>query len=175
MRSGRIGWLVVAGALAGLCGCAAGGRGMAAEDAAAIVEEMPVDYHVSGKYCGRTEPLRLVVRDRAHMALVPIGDVPVDFDRQMVLFVTTGRVFSESYGIRIDRVWRQGRQIRVGITQIHPSAGETALPQPCSPYYLAVVPKSDLNVEGFVTQIAPPRLENATPRLGSWLQGATSR
>ncbi len=57
------------------------------------------------------------------MAFVPVGDVPVDFDKQMVLFVTMGQVYSDAYGIRIDRVWQHDHQLKVGITISAAGAG----------------------------------------------------
>jgi len=125
------------------------------------IREFAIKYTKEGKYCGAKTPLRLVVRDAAHMALVPVGDVPVNFETDMVLFVTLGQVYSDSYGIRIERVWQQGQVLKVGIAVAHPEPGEMGVPQPCSPYYLAVVPKSDLNVEGFVTEVALPNLEGS--------------
>ena len=134
-------------------------------DPAPIIEEYPILYQKAGKYCGAKQEMRLVVRDQAHMAFVPVGDVPVDFSSQMVLFVTTGQVYAESYDIQIDRVWRQDQLVRVGVTKTYPQAGETGYPHPCSPYYLVVVPKSDMNVEGFATEITPPKLGGEAPIL----------
>ena len=131
------------------------GAGLFRGDPAPIIEEYPILYQKAGKYCGAKQEMRLVVRDQAHMAFVPVGDVPVDFSSQMVLFVTTGQVYAESYDIQIDRVWRQDQLVRVGVTKTYPQAGETGYPHPCSPYYLVVVPKSDMNVEGFATEITP--------------------
>jgi hypothetical protein len=140
-------------------GCAEQGRGLFTGPIP-IIEEFPVYYNKTGKYCGAKGPLRLVVRDQGHMAFVPVSDVPVDFDREMVLFVTMGQVYSDAYDIRIDRVWRQNQIVKVAITVTHPEPGEMGAPQPCSPYHLVVVPKSSLNVDGFVTEITPPSLEH---------------
>lgn len=140
-------------------GCVEGKGLWQAKDPIPYIQEFPVHYSKPGKYCGAKHPLRLVVRDQGHMAFVPVSDIPVDFDKEMVLFVTMGQVYSDAYDIRIDRIWQQNQIVKVGITVTHPEPGEMGAPQPCSPYYLAVVPKSDLNVEGFVTEITPPSLE----------------
>ncbi len=166
MRTPGIGWVAVVLALAtvgGLAGCQMQGATMFGGDPAPEIEEYSILYQKGGKYCGAKHEMRLVVRDQAHMAFVPVGDVPVDFSRQMVLFVTLGQVYSESYDVQIDRVWRQNREVRVGITKTYPPSGEMNYPHPSSPYYLVVVPKSDLNVEGFATEAAPPKITGETP------------
>jgi hypothetical protein len=164
-RIAGIGWqaavlsLTLVGALAG---CGEQGGSLFHGEPPPVIEEYPVLYQKAGKYCGAKQEMRLVVRDQAHMAFVPVSDVSVDFNSQMVLFVTTGQVYAESYDIQIDRVWRQNRQIRVGISKTYPQAGEMDYPHPCSPYHLVVVPKSDLTVEGFVTEVAPPKITGET-------------
>lgn len=147
--------LVILGPVAG---CANQGQGFFRGDPPPDIEEYAILYQKAGKYCGAKQEMRLVVRDQAHMAFVPVGDVPVDFNTQMVLFVTLGQVYSESYDIQIDRVWRQDRLVRVGITKTYPQSGEMGYPHPTSPYYLVVVPKNDLNVEGFATEGVAPKM-----------------
>jgi hypothetical protein len=162
---GHLGAALVVAALGGTPGCVEHGAALFGGEPAPIIEEYPILYQKAGKYCGAKQEMRLVVRDQAHMAFVPVGDVPVDFNNQMVLFVTTGQVYSESYDIQIDRVWRQDRLVRVGITKTYPQAGEMSFPHPCSPYHLVVVPKTDLNVEGFVTEVTPPKMQGETSTL----------
>lgn len=116
-------------------------------------EDWPILAQRRGIYCGLRNRLRVVIRDEAHMAMLPVPTMPVDFDSQMVLFVTLGQVFSDRYGVRIERLWREGRLIKVAMEEIYPAAGEAGPPRPCSPYHLVVVPRSDLNVEGFATEI----------------------
>jgi len=89
------------------------------------------------------------------MVLLPIADVPVDFDRQMVLFVTSGLVPSSGYGVRIERVWQQGNVVKVSLRYLYPGQRVSQPFEPCTPYHLVVVPKSDLNVEGFVVEPPP--------------------
>jgi len=122
-------------------------------------EDLPILFQQRGTYCGVRDRLRVVVRDEAHMAMLPVP--PVDFSRQMVLFVTLGRVFSDRYGVRIERVWREGRVIRGAIEETYPPPGEAGPLRPCSPYHLVVVPRSELNVEGFATEIPARALEAA--------------
>ena len=136
-----------------VCGCAwQEGPGASSGQGDLIVEQMPILYQRGGTYCSMRSRARVVVRNKTQMALVPVADVPVDFGEQMVLFVTLGRVYSDRFAVRIERVWRQGRLIRVALTETYPAPGEAGPPQPCSPYYLVVVPRSDLNVEGFETE-----------------------
>jgi hypothetical protein len=120
-----------------------------AYDAYVEVEDFPVLWETAGSYCNRTIPLRLVARNRAEMALCPVGDVPVDFDEQMVLAVTTGRVMSDRYGIRIGRVYRQGSIIKVDVETFRPTPTTQLSVQAASPFHVIVIPRSDLNVEGF--------------------------
>lgn len=145
-----------------LSGCAERGQGLFRGDPAPQIEEYPVLYQKAGKYCGAKREMHLVVRDQAHMSFVPVSDVPVDFNSQMVLFVTLGEVYSQAYDVRIDRVWRQDRLIRVGITRSYPPVGEMGYPHASSPYSLVVVPRSDLNVEGFSAEVALPKMEGAS-------------
>lgn len=158
VRSGCLTVGLLLATMGGVAGCQGEGNNIFRGDPAPEIEEYPILYKKAGKYCGAKQEMRLVVRDQAHMAFVPVGDVPVDFSQQMVLFVTLGQVYSDSYDVQIDRVWRQNREIRVGITKTYPPAGEMGYPHPSSPYCLVVVPKSDLNVEGFSTDIVPPTL-----------------
>ncbi len=160
--TGCLGAALVMAALTGTPGCVEHGPSLFGSEPAPVIEEYPILYQKAGKYCGAKQEMRLVVRDQAHMAFVPVGDVPVDFNNQMVLFVTTGQVYSESYDIQIDRVWRQDRLVRVGITKTYPQVGDMGYPHPCSPYHLVVVSKSDLNVEGFVAEVTPPKVQGET-------------
>lgn len=94
--------------------------------------------------------MQLVVRDQATLAQVPLVDVPVDFPKEMLLIVTLGRVTSNQYAVNIDRVWREGHQLRVSSTVTTPPPGSPLVL--ASPYCIAVVPRCDLNVAGFSPQ-----------------------
>jgi hypothetical protein len=116
--------------------------------------ELPILWQQAGSDCQVRVPLRLVARDAGTLAQVPLADVPVDFQSQMVLIATLGVVPTEGYGIRISRVWCERGRVRVDVRVQYPPAAEgpRAL-RPCSPYHIVVVPLSDRNVEGFATRL----------------------
>lgn len=146
---------LVAGSMAALNGCS-----WSQPPQQEIVEELPILWEKSGSYCNRTAPLRLVARNQAEMALCPISDVPVDFDRQMVLAATMGQVLSDGYAIRIERVYREGPFIKVDVRIYRPPpVTQPGDLRPACPYHVVVVPRSDLNVENF-----SPDPHRATPR-----------
>ena len=91
--------------------------------------------------------MQLIIHDEATLARVPIEEIPVDFDTEMLLIVTLGQVLSDQYHIEIDRVHRQGSKLHVETRLTRPAPG--APPVIATPYCLAVIPRSDLNVEGF--------------------------
>lgn len=110
-------------------------------------EELPILHQVFGKHSHETRAMQLAIRSPQALALVPLRDVPVDFQREMVLIVTLGRIPSDQYAVRIDRVWREGHKLRVATT--------VQTPQPnapismASPYCIAVIPRCDLDVADF--------------------------
>lgn len=150
LRSGPVAAvLLVAGTVLWAAGCTTTGQaGTMPDDRPS--EELPILWEKTGAYSRLTRPVRLVVRDRASLARVPLTEVPVDFDSQMILIAGLGRTPSSDMGIRIARVWREGSRIRVQERRIHPGFddGPPAL-DPASPWTVVVVPRSDLNVEGY--------------------------
>ena len=84
-------------------------------------------------------------------------DVPVDFNREMLLIVTLGRVMSDQYAVEIDRVWQERSKVHVSTRVTQPAAN--AVPTVATPYCIAVVPRSDLNVDGF--SATPPVRERS--------------
>jgi len=104
--------------------------------------------------------MQVVVRDEAGLAQIPLQDVPVDFDEEMLLIATLGRVPSDQYSVRIERVWREGHRLRVSVVVRRPPPNAPLAV--ASPYCIAVVPRSDLNVEAFHPE--PPQ------RVRSWGQ-----
>ena len=129
--------------------------------------EVPILRQKSGQHCHETRAMQLVIRDAATLAQVPIEDVPVDFDHEMLLVVTLGRVVSDQYHIEIGRVWREGSKLRVSTRMARP--GADAPPTFATPYCIAVIPKCDLNVDGFTA--TPPRRErtwNASEVPSKW-------
>ena len=128
----------------------------------AQVEEMPITWSKTVTYSELYEPLRLVIRDAAHLAAIPVAEVPVDFSKQMVLVAARGAVPTEGYAVRITRVWREGRRIRVDVRVSQPQpGGQPPKHALCAPYHIVVVPRSDWNVEGFSTRLpSDPRGHN---------------
>ena len=110
-------------------------------------EELPILYQASGKHSHETSAMQLAIRNAQTLALVPLCDVPVDFQQEMVLIVTLGRVHSDQYAVRIDRVWREGHKLRVATTVQTPPANAPI--SMASPYCIVVIPRCDLNVADF--------------------------
>jgi hypothetical protein len=101
--------------------------------------------------------MQIVARSQAQMVYCPISDVPVDFSREMVLVAILGRVTSDEYAIRIQRVWREGSVIKVDVRVYRPTPSTKPEIQLACPYHVVVVPRSNLNVEGFAPE--PSRLK----------------
>lgn len=125
-------------------------------------QDLPIINQVQGIHSNETRAMQLVIRDNIALSKIPIIDVPVDFNDQMLLIVTLGRMTSNQYSVKIDRVWRDGHEIRVATTVKSPPPGVPIAMS--SPYCIAVVPRSDLNVNGFVSE--PPA------RVRTWSQSA---
>lgn len=155
-------WLSVGGLLAAcmdvavlaclaLTGCTGATSGPSRDASAA--EDFPILWQKSGTHSQLIRRVRILARDRATLAQVPLTEVPVDFETQMVLIAGLGPTPSSEQGIRIVRVWRQGSRIRVQERPIHPGADQNPGLEPASPWTAVVIPKSDLNVEGYTTQV----------------------
>ena len=114
--------------------------------------DFPILRSRNGAHSHENRAMQLVIREAATLARVPIVDIPVNFDHEMLLIVTLGRVMSDQYAVEIDRVWREKSKVRVSTRVTQPAAG--AAPTIATPYCIAVVPRSDLNVEGFLA--TPP-------------------
>jgi len=154
MARGR--WIVLAAA-GSLFGCIGGQSSPSSPLLAGqqgSQQELPILWETHGTYSRVARRLRIVARDEATLAQLPLADVPVDFRRQMVLIATLGPVRSAGYGIRITRVWRDGNVIRATVRVLRPPASSEPRPLVlASPYHIVVVPKSDLNVLGFSTDV----------------------
>lgn len=137
--------------LAGGLSCAATDKQPAAD--VSPLEDLPILWEKSGAYSRIRRMTRVVARDPATLAQLPVTEVPVDFDAQMVLIVGLGPTPINELGVRITRVWRDGSRIRVQERRIHPGVGSSPGFEPASPWTVAVVPRSDLNVEGFSTRV----------------------
>ena len=125
-------------------------------------DELPILRQIHGTHSHETRAMQLVIRDAATLAQVPLTDVPVDFSSEMLLVVTLGRVTSDQYSVNIDRVWREGPSLRVSSTVSAPPPGAPLVM--ASPYCIAVVPRCDLNITGFMP--IPPK------RVRPWQQSA---
>jgi hypothetical protein len=152
------GWLLAG--LVGSTGCVSSG----AEPTAGQItpEEIPILWQESGTYSRLGRSVRILARDQATLAQVPLTEVPVDFDTQMVLIAGMGPTPHGGTGIRITRVWREGRRIRVQERHIHPGLGETGQVDPASPWTVVVIPRSELNVQGYTPDV-PARLLQGPP------------
>ncbi len=148
---------------AGLAGCHPD-LSAPATTAPAQGQDLQILAEASGTYSRLIQPVRLVVRDRATLAQVPICQLQIDFDSQMMLIAGLGPTPSDELGIRIKRVWREGSLIRVLERHIHPGAEHAAGLHPASPWTAVVVPKSGLNVQGYSSRV-PKALLGETPRL----------
>jgi len=133
--------------LAGLGGCSVDWS--APSRITSSAEDLPILWERSGTYSRLTRSARIVARDQATLAQVPIAEVPVDFDQQMLLICGLGPTPENQLGVRIARVWRQGTKIRVQERRIHPGVDNPSGIDPASPWTIVVVPRSDLNVEGY--------------------------
>jgi len=122
-------------------------------------DEFPILWEQQGTYSNITQAFRVVVRDRATLARLPIAEVPVDFDRQMVLVAALGPAPTDQVGIRITRVWREKNRIRVQVQTLHPGEAKHAGLKRTSPYHIVVVPRSDLNVVGFSSTVPSKAFE----------------
>jgi hypothetical protein len=109
--------------------------------------------------------VHIVARDEPTLAQIPLAEVPVDFNTQMVLVAGLGPTPSDDMGIRIARVWEDNGRIKVQERQIHPGPDQKSGLNPASPWTLVVVPRSDLNVEGYTNRV-PADLLSERPGLG---------
>ena len=116
-------------------------------------QALEILWQASGTHSRLIRGARIVARDRATLARVPITEVQGDFDAQMVLIAGMGPTPNDRLGIRIKRVWRDGRRIRVLERHIHPGLDHGGDARPASPWTIVVVPRSDLNVEGYSPRV----------------------
>lgn len=116
-------------------------------------EDIPILWQSSGTFSPIGRKVRVLARDAATLAQFPLTEIPVDFRTQMVLIAGLGPTPSSQQGIRIVRVWREGARIKVQERSIHPGAEQASGLEPASPWTAVVIPRSDLNVEGYVTRV----------------------
>ena len=108
---------------------------------------------VSETYSRLHQPIRIVIRDEATFAQLPLTEIDIDFETQMILLTGRGPTTADDIGIRIDRVWREGSLIRVLERRIHPGSEHEPGIAPASPWTMVVVPKSTLNVDRYTSWV----------------------
>lgn len=151
-------WMVLGFVVAGLAGGGCASTGPEREPQATPLEDLPILWQKSGTYSRISRMTHVVARDPETLARLPIAEVPVDFETQMVLIIGLGPTPTNELGVRVSRVWRDGSRIRVQERRIHPGAEHATGLDPASPWTIVVVPKSDLNVDGFLTRVPPGTL-----------------
>lgn len=149
--SSRAAWLLVL-----VLGCTGQQKAQWRDDQE-VVQELPILWEASGTWSHVTRPVRIVAYDAATLAQVPVADVPVDFDSQMVLIAALGPTLGQDVGIKIARVWREGPRVRVQEQRIHPGLDRSAVLERSSPWTVVVVPRCNLKIEGYTSRV-PPRL-----------------
>jgi hypothetical protein len=144
-----------------LVGCETTPRNPAAADSP---RDFPILWEQYETYSRIVRPLRIVVRDRKTLAQLPITEVPVDFEKQMLLVAALGRTGSSQVGIRITKVWQDRNRIRAQVNTLHPGNEKQGGLTQASPCHIVVVPRSDLNVAEFSSVVPPEALDlPATP------------
>lgn len=128
-----------------------------------VIEEIPILWSTHGTYSRLQKPLRVVARDAGTLAQLPLTDVPVDFSKQMVLIAALGPTLDNEFGIQIVRVWQEDQTIHVQERHIHPGVDDENGLEPASPWTIAVVPKRDANVEGYLARV-PSRVSSGQQR-----------
>jgi hypothetical protein len=141
----------VAYGAAALCGC--GYRSSKIEVASEPVADVPILWQKTGSYSRLNREARICARNLATLAKVPLTEVPVDFRKEMVLIVGLGPIADDDVGVEIARVWRQGSQLKVQERRIYPDYSGAEGLERASPWAVAVIPRSDLNVEGFSARV----------------------
>lgn len=121
----------------------------------ADAEELPILWQTSGTYSRLTKAVRLVIRDAGTLAQVPLCEVPVNFETEMVLLAGLGPTPRSDCGIVIQQAWKKNGRIWVLERQVYPGSQMSSGLRPASPWTVVVVPRSDLDVEGYSS--SPPR------------------
>jgi hypothetical protein len=131
------------------------------------VDETPQDVPILWERSGQDDriqgSIRYVAYDEKALARLPLAEVPVDFRTQMVLIAAAGPFKTPDTQIRIKRLWTEGTRIRTHLEIIHPSqAPSTTLRRHC-PWHVVVVPRSELNIEGFSTSLPEKAFASGGP------------
>lgn len=115
--------------------------------------ELPVIDELVRSQSSIAKPLRIVIYDFPSLSQLPLLDLKVDFTTQMVLLAAMGSASSEQCQIQIERVWRDGDQLRVSIHEAYPPADAHRRSEVASPFHAVVVPRSELPIVGFTSRI----------------------
>lgn len=126
-------------------------------------EELPILWQASGTYSRLTKAVRLVVRDPATLAQIPLCEVPVDFRTEMILIAGLGPTPRDDCGIIIQHVWKEGDRLRVLERQIYPGSRIRPGFRLASPWTVVVVPRCDLDVEGYSSRLPRGTFLSANP------------
>jgi hypothetical protein len=153
--------LAAAAVLGSVSGCLAGSG--VSRNGATETDDLPIVWEHAETYSNVAGPFRVVARDAATLAQLPLAEVPVDFRTHMVLVAALGPTTSDEYGIRITRVWREGNRIRADVARVHPGEVKRGGVVRASPYHIVVVPRSDLNIDGFSPAVPPKAFQMTAP------------
>jgi hypothetical protein len=146
-RAWQAAWLLVLAS-----GCAAP-QGVERPGGEEVVEELPIQWEKSGTWSHIKRPVRVVAYDAATLAQVPVTEVPVDFNTQMVLITALGPTLGQDIGVKITRVWREGPEVRVQETRVHPGLERSGPPERSSPWSVVVVPRYETNVRNYTSRV----------------------
>ena len=151
MQCNWIRWLLAAAA--GLATGCLSGRSTAEPAPGDRLAALPIlrEHAAMSSPLGRA--VRLVIRNDAEYARLPLVEMDVDFRREMVLLVGLGPTYTPRYGVRIRSVRGIGAVLRVETEIIPYEPAESLAPARGSPYHLVVVPWSERNVAGFETRV----------------------
>ncbi|MCA9255969.1 MAG: protease complex subunit PrcB family protein, partial [Phycisphaerales bacterium] len=122
--------------------------------------ELPILRTWSRAHSHENRAMRLAIRNAADLSQIPLDEFDIDFENEMALVVTLGRMPSDAYQVRITGVRRDRGRLIADVEIVQPPANAPLAIS--SPYCVAITPRCDLPVEGFATR--PPS------RSRSWSQ-----
>ncbi|HPF41841.1 MAG TPA: protease complex subunit PrcB family protein [Phycisphaerae bacterium] len=122
--------------------------------------ELPILRTWSRAHSHENRAMQLAIRNASDLSQIPLDEFDIDFENEMALVVTLGRMPSDAYQVRITRVRRDRGRLIADVEIIQPPADAPLAIS--SPYCVAITPRCDLPVDGFATR--PPN------RTRSWSQ-----
>jgi len=153
-------WLTMSGLLMLLAPLGCSDLHARSSSATPVVVDIPILRQENGTYSPLSRRARILVRNQATLAQLPLTEIPVDFQTEMLLVCGLGPMPDDRSGVRIARVWKEGNRIRVQEQAIYPATGRQEGLRPASPWTAVVIPRSNLNVQGYTTRIAPGLLKD---------------